>query len=50
MKTLLSIVLLIATTSAFAYTDYTKQTQQQSCNTYCTEIAGSNTCNTVCTQ
>lgn len=49
MKKLVAILLLITATSAFAYTDYTKQTQQ-SCNTYCTEIAGSNTCNTVCTQ
>jgi len=48
MKKLLSIVLLIASTSAFAYTEQTQP--QQQCNTYCTDIAGSNTCNTVCTQ
>jgi hypothetical protein len=47
MKTLLSVlaITLIALTSAsYAYD------APQHCNTYCTEIAGSQSCDTVCTQ
>ncbi len=54
MKTLLLALTLMFSTISFAYEQSQNQQQtdrplqQQQCNTYCTEIAGSTTCQTVC--
>lgn len=45
MKTFLIVLTLMLNTVAFADD---KDTNQK-CNTYCTEIAGSQSCQTVCT-